>query len=110
MTAGVLALRILQQGDPDSLSRDTGGLLLSATVTVGLLVAIFAAWLLTRPIDDLWRRGVTSGMAVFGTVLLTIVAAPLDAVAGAAGLVGYLCVLLIAAAHFVRTARRAGAA
>jgi hypothetical protein len=110
MTAGVLILRLLQQGDPDSLARDTGGLLLSTTVSVGLLVAIIAAWYLTHPIDDLWRRGVAAGMAVFGTVLLTIVAAPLDAVAGMVGLAAYLLVLAVAAVRFVRAARKAGAA
>ena len=110
MTVGVLLLRLAQQGDPESLARDTGGLLLSATVTVGLLVAIFTAWYLTRPIEDLWRRGVAAGMAVFGTVLLTIVAAPLDAVAGVVGLAAYLLILAVAAVRFVRTARKAGSA
>jgi hypothetical protein len=110
MTAGVLILRLLQRGDPASLARDAAGLLLSATVSVGLLVAILAAWRLTGPIDDLWRRGVASGMAVFGTVLLTLLAAPLDTIAGVAGLAGYLLVLAVAGTHFARLARRAGAA
>ena len=110
MTAGVLVLRILQRGDPASLSPDAGGLWLSAAVTIGLLAAILSAWFLTRPIDDPWRRGVTAGMAVFGTVLLTVVAAPVDAVAGVAGLAGYLLVLVVVGVRFLRAALRAGAA
>jgi hypothetical protein len=108
MTAGVLALRLVQHGDPESLSRDASGLFLSVTVTIGLLVAILVGWSLTRPIADVWRRGVAAGMAVFGTVLLTVVAAPMDALAGVIGLGAYLLALAIAAARLVGTARRAG--
>ncbi len=108
MTAGVFLLRLVQRGDPESLSRDTSGLFLSATVTIGLLVAIFVGWSLTRSIADGWRRGVAAGMAVFGTVLLTVVAAPMDAAAGVIGLGAYLVVLAIAAARFIGAARRAG--
>lgn len=110
MTAGVLILRLLQRGDPDALSPDTGGLILSISVSAGLLAAIAAGWSLTRAIDDLWRRGVTAGMAVFGTVLLTLPAAPLDAVLGVGGLATYLVVLVAAMLYLTRTARRAGSA
>ena len=110
MAAGVLAVRLLQRGDPGGLSTDTTGMLLSVTVTVGLLVAVFTGWFLSRAIDDRWRRGVTAGLAVFGTVLLSVVAAPIDMVAGAPGLGTYLIVLTVFAVRLHRTARRTAAA
>ena len=52
----------------------------------------------------------TAGLAVFGTVLLSVVAAPIDMVAGALGLGVYLVVLTVVAVRLHRTARRTAAA
>jgi hypothetical protein len=110
MAAGVLVVRLLQRGDPAMLPTDTAGLILSVTVSAGLLVAVLTGWLLSRAIDDVWRRGVTAGLAVFGTVLLSVLAAPIDMAAGALGLGAYLVVLTVFAVRLHRAARRAAAA
>ncbi len=110
MATGVLVVRLLQRGDTGGLPTDTAGLVLSVTVSVGLFVAVFTGWYLSRAIDDLWRRGVTAGLAVFGTVLLSVLAAPIDMAAGPVGLGTYLVVLTAIAVRLHRAARRAGAA
>ena len=79
MTAGVFLLRLVQRGDPESLSRDTSGLFLSATVTIGLLVAIFVGWSLTRSIADGWRR-VGYDRAVQGNLDPAVLLAPKDVI------------------------------
>ena len=85
---------------------------LTAIILIGalLLVAVAVAWLRSRSIDDVWRRGVTAAVAVFGTVILSVLAAPVDSVAGTAGLGAYLAVLLIATFTTHRAARRAARA
>ena len=110
MTAGVFALRLLQSGDPSSVSPDLGGAILSVAVSTGLLVAVAIGWLRSRRIDDIWRRGVTAAVSVFGTVILAVLAAPVDTVAGTPGLGAYLAALLIAAIASHRAAGRAGRA
>ena len=107
MTGGVLVLRLLQSGDPASVSPDVGGAILSTAVSTGLLAAVAVAWLRSRPIDDVWRRGVSAAAAAFGTVILSALAAPVDAVAGSAGLGAYLVALLIATVASHRAAARA---
>ena len=110
MTGGVFVLRLMQAGDPASVSPDVGGAILSVAVSTGLLAAVAVAWLRSRSIDDVWRRGVTAAVAVFGTVILSVLAAPVDSVAGTAGLGAYLAVLLIATFATHRAARRAARA
>ncbi|MBE0592407.1 MAG: hypothetical protein IH616_08410 [Gemmatimonadales bacterium] len=110
MTAGVFLLRLLQSGDPSSVSPDFGGAILSTAVSTGLLVAVAVAWLRSRRIDDVWRRGVTAAVAVFGTVILSVLAAPIDSVAGTRGLGAYLAVLVGAAIASHRAAGRAARA
>ena len=109
-TAGVLALRLLQGGDPAALPADVGGMILSVAVSVGLFAAVLTGWFSSRAIDDTWRRGVTAALAVFGTVLLSVLATPIDLVAGPVGLAAYLVVLIVLAVRFLRAARRAAAA
>jgi hypothetical protein len=109
-TAGVLALRLLQSGDAAALPADVGGMILSVAVSVGLFAAVLTGWLSSRAIDDTWRRGVTAALAVFGTVLLSVLATPVDLVAGPIGLAAYLVIVIALAVRFLRAARRAAAA
>ncbi len=109
-TSGVLAVRLLQAGDPAALPTDVGGMILSIAVSVGLFAAVLTGWIASRAIDDTWRRGVTAALAVFGTVLLSVLATPVDLVAGPMGLAVYLVILIALAVRFLRAARRAAAA
>ncbi|MGD2136493.1 MAG: hypothetical protein PVF27_10045, partial [Gemmatimonadales bacterium] len=61
----------------------------------------------SRAIDDLWRRGVIGVLCLFGASLLSIVALPVDLLAGRTGLAAYAFLLLIAAAITGRARRRA---
>lgn len=108
-TSGVLAVRLLQGRDAAAFSTDMGGLILSTAVSVGLLAAVLTGWLTSRAIDDAWRRGVTAALAAFGMVLLSVLATPVDLMAGRGGLAVYLALCSVFAARFVRAARRSGA-
>lgn len=109
-TGGVLVVRLLQGGDPAALPSDVGGMILSIAVSVGLFAAVLTGWMASRAIDDTWRRGVTAALAVFGTVLLSVLATPVDLVAGPIGLAVYLVIVSVLAVRFLRAARRAAAA
>jgi hypothetical protein len=74
---------------------------------VGIVAAVATGWLRTRSIDDLWRRGVTAGVAVFGAAILAVFATLADLVGGTVGLACYLLLLCVAAARTHRTAGRA---
>jgi uncharacterized membrane protein (DUF441 family) len=110
LTAGVLALRILQSGEPSALSPDVGGLILSTAVSVALLVAVTVTWLRSRPVADIRRRGVAAAVAVFGMVILAAFAPLADTLGGTVGLGVSLALFVAAAFAAHRAARRAGAA
>lgn len=109
MTAGVALLRTAQARAGDGLAADTGFLVVSAGVVLGLVAAVTAGWMLTRPIPDHWRRGVVAALSVFGACLLALIAAPADMAAGRTGLTVYLVLLLTIALLAATAARRAGA-
>ena len=96
----------LATSDPEQF-RDEGFLIVSLALLLGIVAAVATGWLLTRPLDDLWRRGVTGALSVFGTALLSIVTMPIHSVSGSVGLVVYLVVLVVAAIATHRAARRA---
>jgi len=106
MTAGVLAVRLLQARDP-ALSVDIGPQVLTATVFVGIVAAVVATWLRTRSVPDPWRRGVTAAVSVFGAALVAMVATAADTIAGWPGLAAYSAVLLAATVLTHRQAARA---
>jgi len=110
LTAGVFGLRVLQSGDPAAVSPDVGGLILSATVSAGLLAATLVTWFRSRPVGDTRRRGVAAVVAVFGMVILAALAPLADTVGGIAGLGVYLAALAAAALAAHRAARRTGTA
>jgi hypothetical protein len=82
ITAGLLGLR-------ERLSNT-----LSIIVFVGIVVAAVTGWTLAAPLPDQWRRGVTAALAVFGALMLAVLAAPVDMAAGQIGLTVYLSALL----------------
>jgi hypothetical protein len=105
LTSGVLVIRILQTGTT-SFSADAGSTVLGVSVLVAGGSAIVSAWLHTRTIGDVWRRGVSAAVGVMGAVLLAVPAMVADLVGGSAGIGGYLAALLLGAAWAHRGARR----
>jgi hypothetical protein len=107
ITAGLIILRTVQRGGPDGGGPEIQLALLGTMLFTGLAVGIAAAWTLSRPIADLWRRGVTSALSVFGATVLAAVAAPADLLAGRVGLAAYLILLVFAALYTSRATRKA---
>ncbi len=87
-----------------------GGTVLSTALFLGIVAAAAIGWLLTRSIDDVFRRGVTAVIAAFGGLLLAGLAVPADLVGRVAGLVAYFGLLVAADLWAIRRARRAAAA
>ena len=106
IVAGLLVLRTLQQGRVAE-TQDTGFAVLAVTLLAGIGAAILSAWLLSRGITVLWRRAVTAALAVCGAILLSLVAVPVDLLAGRAGLGAYLALLVVGAGYALVQARRA---
>jgi hypothetical protein len=106
ITGGLLILRTLQRPGITE-TEETGSLVLSAAVFSGLVVAAGCGWLLSRGIEELWRRGVTATLAVFGSVMLALVAVPADSLGGRGGLAAYAVLLLGGALYAGAQARRA---
>ena len=102
MTAGAIVLRSLEP------PRDAGFAVLTAGIMSGMAVAGAFAAVLTRGVQDLWRRGASAIVAAFGACLLALVPAPADLLAGRAGLAGYGVLLLGVAAWSWRRARGTG--
>lgn len=86
-----------------------GATVLSTALFLGIAAAAGTGWLLTRPIDDVFRRGVTAAVAVCGGLLLAGLAVPADMLGRVAGLAIYLALLVAAGGWAIRRARRAGA-
>ena len=105
ITIGLLVLRTVQQGGVVE-TQDPGSLILSAAVFLGMVVAATSGWLLSRGIEETWRRGVTATLAVFGSLMLALLGVPADWVGGRGGLVAYLTVLLAGALYAGVHARR----
>ncbi len=106
ITTGLLVLRSVQRGRVIE-TQDTGFVILGASVLIGLITAAASGWLLSSGIEEAWRRGVTATLAVFGMLLLALVAVPADLLAGRPGLAGYLTLLLGGGAWSWGHARRA---
>jgi peptidoglycan biosynthesis protein MviN/MurJ (putative lipid II flippase) len=106
ITIGLIALRTIQrEGIVET--RKTGLSVLSATVLLGIAAAAGAGWRLSHGIEETWRRALTATLAVFGALLLALVAAPADLIAGRAGLMVYLALLLAGGVWAFTHARRA---
>lgn len=106
ITIGLIALRTIQRGGIVE-TRETGLSVLSVAVLLGMAAAAAAAWRLSRGIEETWRRALTATLAVFGALLLALVAAPADLVGGRTGLLVYLVLLLAGGIWAFTHARRA---
>ena len=95
VTGGAIALRYVQGDDPVGTRPDLEFMVLSSALMFGLMVSAGTAAFALRKITDLWRRGVAGAVAVFGTVILSSVAAPLELGLGLAVLHGYFVLLII---------------
>lgn len=109
VTVGLLAFRSLQRGGAGTADADAQFLALSVSLMVGIGVAASLTVALTRPITDLWQRGVATTIAAFFAAILAAGTAPADLIGGRLGLVTYLALLLAAARYTTRRARRAAA-
>lgn len=103
-TGGVLALRVLQAGG-EAPPEQTAPLL-TATMFAGIVAAAGSGWITTRAIGDLWRRGVTAAVSVFGAVLLAVAATMADQIAGVVGVSAYCATLFIASLYMHRLVHR----
>jgi hypothetical protein len=106
VTTSLLIFRIIQAGGAAP-TADQQFLLISGGMMGGLLTAIITVLILTFTLPDLWRRAVAAGLAVFGTALLTAVAAPADILGGVVGLGIYIALLLGGAVYAGGRARAA---
>lgn len=106
-TAGVTLFRLLQNDTP-TLSSDQGFSMITAGLLAGIGCAFATAWILARGVAEWWRRGAAGFIAIFGSLLLSAGAAPVDTLGGRSGLMAYLTLLLGAGIGFLIRARRAG--
>jgi hypothetical protein len=107
ITTGMIVLRTVQVGAAAAEPSETHFTVLTITTFTGIVVAVAVGWVLSRALDDLWRRGVIGALSVFGMALVAGVAAPADMLAGRAGLAGYLAILLVGLRYTSARARRA---
>lgn len=106
ITAGAFVLRLLQRRSAQPLDQDVGFAVMTASTLGGLAAAVASGWLRSRPIEEPWRRGVVATLSVFGAVLLGLIAAPADMLAGPPGLGAYLALLIVGLLVFHRAAAR----
>ena len=103
---GALFVRHGQQQGASTPDPATGATVLLGGVFLGVVLAAGTGWALTRAIDDVWRRGVTAAISVFGAVLLSLLALPADMAAGRVGILMYVVALVVASFVAHHTARR----
>ncbi len=96
ITTGIIVFRTLQ-GAGGTLTVDQQFLVITAGLGGGMIAAMATAFTLCRIITDLWRRGVIVASTVFAATILASLAAPIDIVSGAAGLIAYAAILIFAA-------------
>jgi hypothetical protein len=106
ITACLVLYRFVGSSDA-GLSQDQQFLLITAGLAAGVVTAFAAAFALARVIPDVWRRAALAGTSVFAAAFLAVLAAPLDMLAGLAGLAVYLVGLVTASGYAVAKARTA---
>jgi hypothetical protein len=82
---GVRTLQLSSPPEPPQLGSAPGMLLVAGTFG-GLLAGGAVAWSLMAPIGSLYRRGALSMVSGFGTLVVSLLAIPLDRSLGRAGL------------------------
>ncbi|MFQ5702565.1 MAG: hypothetical protein ACE5HT_00930 [Gemmatimonadales bacterium] len=113
ITAGLITLRSLSGGEGASQqvpSQLTAlDIVLQASLLTGVIAAAATAWLLTRAIQDYYRRGMVAALGVVGNLVLAGVAVPVDVAGHRAGLAVYLLLLILLTGYSMRKARAAAA-
>ena len=84
--------------------------LLSGPLYVGIVTAVFIAWRVSGPVQDVWQRAIVCGLALFGSAMLAALAAPADILGGRLGILAYGAALAMSGWSALRRARRAGRA
>jgi hypothetical protein len=102
-------VRTLQAGQVPSTTLDLGSapatVLLLGTLA-GVLAAAGVTWVLLAPIRSTYRQGGLAMVAAFATVVVSLLAAPADRLAGRAGLLTLAAVAAFIAWRFALRARR----
>ncbi|HEY2824235.1 MAG TPA: hypothetical protein VGI83_01695 [Gemmatimonadales bacterium] len=84
--------------------------LLSGPLLTGIALSVTLTWRLTRLIPDVWQRGITAGLALFGSAMLAALAAPADTLGGRPGIALYGLALILSGWTALRRVRRSSAA
>ena len=99
VTAGILVLRSLQAIGGTGSQPAVEFTVLGTSFFGGIGAGLLTAFLSSQGIEDLWRRAVIAALAVFCTVLLSAITAPVDMVSGRTGLAIYLIALIVGAIY-----------
>jgi hypothetical protein len=105
MTAGLFVLRVVQGSGGRGAAPVGEFTILSLAVIAGLATSASTGFMSSRPIGDLWRRGVIGAIGSFGAIVLAAATAPVDFAAGPVGLGLYLALLIFGAVTFRRRVR-----
>jgi hypothetical protein len=89
MSAGALALRLVQNAYGQGNAPVVEFFVLSGSVVAGVIASILITLIASRAIDDLWHRGVAAAIATIVGILLGALTAPIDMLAGPPGLSAY---------------------
>lgn len=84
-------------------------LFLLGTMIASFTLSIATTWVLTRPIENAWRRGISSALAVTAAIVLSVFTAPIHNLGGRTALLAYFLLLLAAAGLLLASARRVAA-
>ena len=101
LIASTMVVRLPHAGQPDETNL-AAGVVLTAGLLAGMGTAVTVAFRSSRLVVDLWRRAVTGAIALFGAAIISIIAMPLEMVAGVPGLALLLVILIVA---FTKTHR-----
>ncbi len=107
ITTSLIVFRLLMGGAADAMNQDLQFTVLTLGLVGGVFTAVITAYALARTVTDTWRRAALAGTTVFAAAFLAVPAAPADMIAGTAGLVVYLAVLLSGTWFGVSKARAA---
>lgn len=100
ITLGLILFRAAGPAEP----------IIPSALFLGVVAAVVTAWMLSRPIADYFRRGVTAAIGAFTALVLAGLAVPADMLAGLLGLSVYVVVLLALGVWAWLKARMAGGA
>ncbi len=107
MTAGLFVLRVVQGSGGQGAAPVGEFTVLSVAVIAGIATSASTGFMSSRPIGDLWRRGVIGAIGTFGAIVLAAATAPVDFAIGPIGLGLYLALLIFGAVTFRRRVRGA---